>query len=207
MIIFGTRGVTYSQGKGEFHCPDCGARRGYDHKRVRRFFTLYFIPLIPLDLLGEYVECAGCRSTYKPEVLGYDPAAGQAAFTAEYQHAVKQVMIALMLSDGRMDDAEVQSISEIYRDLTGSEITEAQIRSEASQTDPSPQGILARLQEMAPRLNDHGKEMVIRAAVIVAAADGDFRDEEQELVDSIGKALGMTSAHVAGVLHSMQNTP
>jgi len=69
LIIFGSRSVTGSKGTGSFDCPRCGTNRPYDHKRVRRFFTLYFIPLIPLSTLGEYIECGGCGGTYKPEVL------------------------------------------------------------------------------------------------------------------------------------------
>jgi hypothetical protein len=69
LIIFGSRSVTGSKGTGSFHCPRCGPDQPYDHKRVRRFFTLYFIPLIPLGTIGEYIECGRCAGTYKPEVL------------------------------------------------------------------------------------------------------------------------------------------
>lgn len=69
LIIFGHRSVTGSMGTGSFDCPRCLTTRPYEHKRVRRFFTLYFIPLIPLQTLGEFVECAGCQGTYKMEVL------------------------------------------------------------------------------------------------------------------------------------------
>ena len=61
LIIFGTRGVTYSVATGEFHCPSCAIKRGYDHKRVRRFFTLYFIPLIPLDTFFSGASWSGVR--------------------------------------------------------------------------------------------------------------------------------------------------
>jgi DNA-directed RNA polymerase subunit RPC12/RpoP len=69
LIIFGSRSVTGSKGTGTFDCPRCGGDTPYDHKRVRRFFTLYFIPLIPMGTLGEYIECERCGGTYKPEVL------------------------------------------------------------------------------------------------------------------------------------------
>ena len=69
LIIFGRRSVTGSMGTGSFDCPRCGPNMPYDHKRVRRFFTLYFIPLIPLGTVAEYIECGVCKGTYKPEVL------------------------------------------------------------------------------------------------------------------------------------------
>jgi hypothetical protein len=69
LIIFGTKGVTSSTGGGTFDCPGCGPGKPYEHKKVRRFFTLYYIPLIPLETKGEFIECGSCRQTWKPEVL------------------------------------------------------------------------------------------------------------------------------------------
>src|SRR5687768_7917347 len=114
LIIFGTRGVTTSAARGDFHCPSCDRKCGYDHKRVRRFFTLYFIPIIPLDVLGEYVECDSCKSTFKPEVLSFDPAKEDAAFEAEFHAAVKRVMVLMMLADGKIDDEEIETICSVY---------------------------------------------------------------------------------------------
>jgi hypothetical protein len=68
-IIFGFRGITYSKERGTFDCPYCREQTSYVRKRIRRFFTLFFIPLIPLDLLLEYVECQRCCHTCRPEVL------------------------------------------------------------------------------------------------------------------------------------------
>lgn len=69
MIIFGTRGITSIQRQGTFHCPACGAGAPFQEKGIRRFFTLFFIPLIPLDKVNEHVECGRCGCTFKPEVL------------------------------------------------------------------------------------------------------------------------------------------
>ncbi len=62
---------------------------------------------------------------------------------------------------------------------------------------------LAALAEMAGNLNENGKEMVVKAAFMVAAADGEFQDEEKELIGSIGEALEMSPAHMNGIITSM----
>jgi hypothetical protein len=69
LIIFGRKSVTSSTARGSFMCPACQSQQAYDHKLVRKFFTLYFLPIIPLGTLGEYVECGGCKGTFKPTVL------------------------------------------------------------------------------------------------------------------------------------------
>lgn len=63
MIIWGWRSVTSTASRGEFYCPQCQGYMAYAEKSVRRFFTLYFIPLIPLNSLGEYIECESCKET------------------------------------------------------------------------------------------------------------------------------------------------
>ena len=69
MIIFGTRNRTKKTSEGTFYCPKCRATRTYEYKKVARYFALYFIPLIPIQQLGEYVECSVCKTTFKPDVL------------------------------------------------------------------------------------------------------------------------------------------
>ncbi len=69
MIIFGTRGRETNVGTGRFFCPACARQSTYSHHRVQRYFTLYFIPLIPMDVLGEYVECHSCSERFDAEIL------------------------------------------------------------------------------------------------------------------------------------------
>jgi tellurite resistance protein len=44
--------------------------------------------------------------------------------------------------------------------------------------------------------------MVIKAALYVALADGEFQEEEKEMLAKIGNDLGMTPAHIQGVVSS-----
>lgn len=203
MIIFGTRGVTTTPDKGEFHCPTCNSNQPYGLKRVRRFFTLYFIPVIPLDSLGEYVECSSCKDTYKTNILDYNSAANSEEFEAEYHSAIKKVMIHILLADGVIDDAEIETSIDIYKKITGNEITAASFRNEIDVIQANKQENLSScLHNLQGVLNDEGKELVIKAALYVALADGEFQQEEQELLGKIGSDLGMTNAHIQGVVSS-----
>ncbi len=198
MIIFGTRGVTYKHQAGGFFCPLCRGDADYKAKRVRRFFTLYFIPVIPLDLLGEYVECQGCQGTFDNAVLEYDPRAESAAFEAEFHKAIRQTMVQMVIADGVVEDEELVTLREIYQGLTGIDLETEALRQECESTQATD--IAAVVGGFAGRLNENGKEMVLSAAVQVATSDDDFADEERDLVLAIGKSLEMSSAHVKGVL-------
>lgn len=203
MIIFGTRGVTTTPEKGDFNCPSCTSVQKYGLKRVRRFFTLYFIPLIPLDKLGEYVECVSCKDTYKPHILDYDPAANAEAVEAEYHSAIKKVMIHMLLADGVIDNAEVNTVLEVYHRITGSHIEKATLLDEISAIEKSKEDFSDTLLNLQGCLNDEGKEMVVKSALYVALADGEFQEEEKTMLTKIGTDLGMTQAHIQGVVSSV----
>jgi tellurite resistance protein len=200
MIIFGTRGVTYTAERGDFFCPSCSDGRDYAQKRVRRFFTLYFIPLVPLNVLGEYVECDDCKGTYQLSVLDYDPNAANAAFEAEYARGMKRVMVLMMMVDGDIDDDEISAVRDLYGRVCGGQLSEADVRAEIDAATADGRGVSDFIGSMAGTLNDNGKELVIKAAYAVAAADGVFADEEMELLAEIGQALLLSKAHYRGLL-------
>src|SRR5687767_12121640 len=72
-IIWGSRNRTSNKGQGEFFCPNCGKKQPYVHKQAKRWFTLYFIPVFPIQDLGEFIECTVCNMTFRMEVLQFKP--------------------------------------------------------------------------------------------------------------------------------------
>jgi uncharacterized membrane protein YebE (DUF533 family) len=56
------------------------------------------------------------------------------------------------------------------------------------------------LGELAGTLNEHGKERLVHACVVLAQADGSVDEAELEVARSAGNALLMTPAHVRGVI-------
>lgn len=201
-VIFGTRGVKSTQERGSFYCPQCRDTCSYEKKSVRRFFTLFFIPVIPLDQIGEYVECAGCAGTFKETVLSYDPQAEQRRFEAEFQKAMKQLMIHMLLADGRVDDSELDAVSDIYERLSGQPISPGEVGAEAMQLSAAEADPLAIAAEFGPTLNNAGKEMVLKAGLMVAGADGEVSDEELALLAGIAESMDVSRAHFRGIVSS-----
>lgn len=74
MIIFGSRAKNKTLDEGQFFCPRCQAQRAYKHQQATRYFTLYFIPLIPMGKMGEFIECQGCGAAFEMSVLQQKPA-------------------------------------------------------------------------------------------------------------------------------------
>jgi tellurite resistance protein len=207
MIIFGTRGVTRTKESGEFVCPGCGGtQQPYQRKTVRRFFTLYFIPIIPLDQVGEYIECQRCHNSYNEQVLHYDPAAQQAKKRAEFVEHLKRVMILTALADGSVNDGELKAIRELHHRLSGATLSGPDLERElalARQAGISP-GAYAR--RFAGELNEHGKEMVIKAVHSVLVAGGDLEQPEYDLLNEVATALNLSEAHFRGILSTLNDS-
>lgn len=202
LSVFGTRGIPSTTDDGEFHCPVCHGPCGYEHKQVRKFFTLYFFPVIPLGAVGEYVECQECRGTFPSEVLELSPQAAAEEFEAVFELAVRRLLVEMALADQFVTFAEFERVSRLYRKLTGRTIEEETVAHEIKRAEVDDRDVTEYLEDVAFQLNEEGKERVLKAAFAVAAADGLFREEEREMVQALGEALEMTPTDVRGVLGS-----
>lgn len=206
MIIYGTKGMRSKDEAGDFYCPQCGQRQTYDEYKVRRWFTLYFVPLIPLNIAARYLECRSCLGTFKTDVRDHGPehyAAETQKFEAEFQRAMKGTMILMLLADGRIEPQELQTIQSIYGQLTNHELPADVLADDINQLQASAPRIKDYLADIGTRLNDGGKAMVYKAAALVAMADGEVAKEEEALLRSTQKALGLTGTQAKNIRSSI----
>ena len=95
LLIWGLRVFYHTVGQGTFHCRKCGGDRQYRRRAGRRFFTLFFIPVIPLNRTGEHVQCMTCKTRYVMDVLTLPTAAQmQAALPAGMRAAATAMLLA-----------------------------------------------------------------------------------------------------------------
>lgn len=69
MIIWGSKAQKKAGRSGMFYCPTCKDDCRFTLYKWQRYFTLYFIPLFPTELLSSHVECARCRGEFKELIL------------------------------------------------------------------------------------------------------------------------------------------
>lgn len=70
MIIFGTYVLHQVLATLGFVCPHCQGPVEGQVRRGRRWFHIFWIPLIPLGAQPEHVRCTRCRSMWALAVLG-----------------------------------------------------------------------------------------------------------------------------------------
>ncbi|NSX55324.1 TerB family tellurite resistance protein [Parasulfitobacter algicola] len=200
IFIWGSRGRAKSIENGDFFCPECNGRQDMDLMHVKNWFTFYWIPIFPMGDLGKYVECKRCKATFNERIRDYDPESQAEAFEAEFSIAAKRVMFKMALADGEIDDAEVAQITQAFQNIAKREIDPADMAAELEMARNDTLTVKDYLTDVAPGLNDTGKELVLRSAIAVAKADGNVDPEEIVQIKEVIAALDMPKAYANGVL-------
>lgn len=199
MIIWGTTGITSTREKGEFFCPKCDGRTPYQRKSVRRFFTLYFIPLIPLNKVGEFIRCGKCRSDFNEAVLDHDPDKRAAAIESLLKIALLRVLADLVAADGVVADQEIMTMQSVFEEVSGIPLDELDARQFVDEAPQHTGALDTLLAGMGPNLTDQGREMVLSAALRIAGADGQIAPSESARIEQFAAALGVSKAHLRGL--------
>jgi uncharacterized tellurite resistance protein B-like protein len=186
--------------RGEFSCPDCGPARGYDRILVRRSIRLLGRAIVPFGHLGEYIECSGCSSTFRPEVLAYDAGTKTPVVMAEYQQVVRRLLALMMVSDGVIAEPEIQIVQTIFEAVSGRGLARQEVLDEAKAVTRQPATAARYLASVVGYLNEYGKEQVLRAAAMVSRADGRVHQRERELVVRLGAVLRVSPDCIGRVL-------
>ena len=69
IIIFGNKVRYKTLSTGQFYCRQCKTQRDYELREARNWFAMYFIPVFPLNRLGEVVTCLTCGTNFQKDVL------------------------------------------------------------------------------------------------------------------------------------------
>ena len=194
LIIFGLRVFYRTIAQGTFYCRRCGGDRQYRQRSGRRWFTLFFLPVIPLNSVGEHVQCTTCRTRYVPDVLNQPTTAQmQAALPAGMRAAVSA-----MLRSG--DPASPVSRQRAIEAVIGAGTpgyNEAMLSDDLMQPFES---IRPALNQVGGQLTIQAREWYLAEVIRIAMADGPLTETERHAALAIGVDLGMTQAQVIGVV-------
>lgn len=189
--MIGTTNLTFKKGSGSFICPTCGSTQDYLEKSVRRFFTIYFIPLIPLDSVGRFVECQACKDNFNTEVLSLDEETIMKARHGHFIEHCRRLMILMMLADGKASDNAFATINDRILRLGGSPFSEEEMDRSMEMALEAEISVSEYAFQIAPRLTDEQKEEICRCLFLVASADGDLGDIQQVMLQNLPGNLGL----------------
>lgn len=192
MIIWGSYVIKKLVREGEFHCPNCQAQKRYALLQPRKWGHLYWIPLFVMKEFDSYVECKTCNKAYVEAVLEHDPARDRQQLEGNLATMVMQI-VALM-ADARGEPVAVQRAAGLFRALTRVEPSPEAIMAGSVIVDRD--AVLQNIARHADILTADGKEGMLRGVI----ADGPMGSAAIATATQIGASLGMSPAHVQGVL-------
>lgn len=196
-LIFGLRVYFRTVGQGTFHCQRCGGDRTYRHRRGRRWIHLFFVPIIPLDRAGEYVQCDSCGSRYRMDVLTLPTAAQmQAALPAGMQAAA----IAMLRSGDPASIAARRRVIDAIRGAGIPDYDDSSVDADLNGLAVLAEEIGTRLAALSAQLAVPAREWFLAEIVRIGLADGPLSDLERQAAHGIAAGLGMTPAQTVGVI-------
>ena len=149
LIIFGLRVFYRTVTQGVFHCRRCGGDRQYRQRAGRRWVTVFFLPLIPLNSVDEHVRCTTCRTRYVTDVLSVPTTAQmQAALPAGMRAAAS----AMLRSDEPASSIARQRAVEAVRAAGMPAYSETMLNGDLS----------LRSAAIRPALNEVGAQLAVR---------------------------------------------
>lgn len=117
-------------------------------------------------------------------------------------------MIKMMLADGIIDENEKRLVLDIINRFGNNDLNENELDDLIKEIELDKKDVAHYLKQICSSLNEHGKETIIKCALNIAIADGNFDESEKQLIIKMGEALEMSSSHLKGIFSEMfeQNT-
>ena len=194
LIIFGLRVFFRTLAQGTFHCRRCGGDREYRHRAGRRWFTLFYLPVIPVNAVGEHGQCTSCNTRYVTDVLSQPTTAQmQAALPAGMRAAVS----AMLRSGDPSSPVSRQRAIEAVIQSGVPDYDEAMLSADLMQPF---EAIRPALNQVGGQLAIQAREWYLAEVIRIAMADGPLSETERHAALAIGADLGMTQAQVVGVV-------
>ena len=198
MIIWGTRGMESTTGNGQFYCPRCGDQAPYEHVDVRRYFTLYFIPLIPLGSAGEYIRCSSCAGTYAMDILTYDPAVEQ----AKVAESIRRLCIMFLVDVKRDQPNELMQLCDVVGDIVDQDVDPNEVAVDVQHAKSANADLLKFTRQGSDEFSAEGKFLVLIAIKKILESTGGVLITERNRLIEMGKAMGLRKKHIEELLDS-----
>ena len=198
LLIFGLSVFFRTVGQGDFHCPNCGGDRHYRQRVARRWFTLFFIPVIPLNRVGEVVECATCRTRFNLDVLRMPTAEQMAEALPMAMRAAAAIVLAA--GDPTGSAARARAV-EAVRGYGFAEFDDGMLAADLAQ---SSDGAAEVIVQAGAQLTTEAREWFLAQVVRIALADGAIGIGERQALHEVAGRLGMTPAHAVGVISTTE---
>lgn len=196
MFIAGTFDWASTLDQGEFLCPKCGTNKSYQRKVARTFVTLYFVPILPIGGLHEFVVCRGCRERFEPSVLALSR--NQANRESPTIRAVEsfddelvRLMALMIVEDDFITESEIEMAQRIYQGMLMRELPRQQLERACREVTNLRINTLRYVGAAAEGMTYDQKILAVQAMFAVAGAEGQISAKRLQSLMQAQHQLGL----------------
>ncbi|AXT62109.1 zinc-ribbon domain-containing protein [Aquimarina sp. AD10] len=198
-IIFGTRGLKHTVSDSPVlsnSCPNCN-NGSLVNKLYRRWFTLFFIPVIPLDTVDRFYECDSCKSAYNESIKTIlqrskeEINENQKRATSIYAKALIAAMTHMAIIDEDFAPEEEREIKDAIEGFQEMKEELLAIHENVKVNANMNNQVFDFLNSARNELSSEALINILAQAAVVLLADGTIEKEEENLMKEYLIACGL----------------
>lgn len=176
MILIGTMDWPKTLETGDFFCPVCDRSQKFRRRSSRPFLTIYFIPVVPIGGLQEYVECQLCKTNFESIILGDPTPESERAFDRDL---IKAAALTI-LEDDRVTEPEIQMALLGLRLLGSIEISRDELGDVCSEMRSRQLRLTGFLWTARQRMIPEERERIVELIFLISSAEGKISPKRLE---------------------------
>lgn len=212
MIIWGSKGRISSKKADLLQgaCPNCSG--DLDLSDLKKWFTLYFIPVFPYSTVDTFYHCKKCESSYKTEardaLLGNGKEREQLKNSAIRMFFLSYVACATYMAiiDGEMSAEERAMIEKEIEEQSEFKEELVTIFNEIQTSDAPKEPVVTTLRKTSEILTSEGVLLLIMKIAELVLADGKIEDQEEKLMKEFMLIAGVSDSLYSTVIERVKKS-
>lgn len=185
-MLIGTMEWASTRTRGLFICPRCGTNESFRLRASRPFLTLYFIPVVPIGGIHEFVQCSRCKNAFEPVVLADrslgeidGPTSGSKEAPrdnseSDFDADLLKVLALMMVEDGHVTENEIGVARRVFKNMREKNLSREDLGRSCSQVRLLRLNTLSFLATAGKRCSHEQKMLLVQGMFAVAGADGEI---------------------------------
>lgn len=216
MILIGTMNWASTRLRGLFRCPECQSTQNFRLRASRPFLTLYFIPVLPIGGLEEYVQCQHCKNSYETDILAstlmpstqYSPGGHRETFPAPtgggpqppvptspadapLREDLLKVLALIMVDDGHVTENEIRIARRLYENMLNENLSRDELGRMCGYVQQQQLSTASFLATARHRRSHEEKLLLVQAIFGIAGAEGEISPRRMQSLVKSQTLLGL----------------
>ena len=185
---------------GSFECPKCHQQRSYQRKAIKNWISIYFIPIIPIGSSGEVLQCTKCKIEFPAKSAPQS----QASDSPTSEDFAEALLVLVALDRGTPNRKVVAKLQQVLSELREQPVSSETVAALILQGQSTRYSAFEYARTTRAGIS---REDRIRAVVLIdelVRCPGEVHPAGLDLLDSISKALGISSTALNSLLGDLE---